>query len=405
AHYDFQENKVRRSILLDSRADILVHGSGEKQIAANARQARDGERVVDIDIPGTAKVWSRLPAEKNCLELPGSEEVQANPARLLASQMLADRAAGEGRSLAQKAANRWVVQNPAQAYGRHDLDFIYGLPYRRRHLSAEEYTPALQMNLFSVTAHRGCAGGCAFCSIHSSEGKRIVSRSPDSILREIASLAAHPRWQGVVSDVGGATAEMYGADCAVDGCSRLSCLQPRPCRNFAPGEPFRQLLKRCRELKGIKKIFLGSGVRYDLLLKNPELLEEIMRHHCGRFLRIAPEHTENEVLDLLGKPHFAVLEEFVALFRRLNGKLPRKIELAPYLMIGHPGESAAMAPLMKKKLSALGLNTREVQIFTPTPGTLSTAMYHSGLSPAGKTLAVEKDVRALQLRKLMLTGD
>jgi uncharacterized radical SAM protein YgiQ len=405
AHYDFQENKVRRSILLDSRADILVHGSGEKQIVAIARRARDGERVADIDIPGTARVWSRLPAEKNCLELPGSEEVLADPARLLPGQMLADRTAGEGRPLAQKAANRWVVQNPAQAYDRHDLDFTYGLPYRRRHLRAEEYTPALQMNLFSVTAHRGCAGGCAFCSIHSSEGKRIVSRSPDSILREIASLAAHPRWQGVVGDVGGATAEMYGADCTVDGCSRLSCLQPRACRNFDPGEPYRQLLKRCRELKGIKKIFLGSGVRYDLLLKNPGLLEEIMRHHCGRFLRIAPEHTEDEVLDLLGKPRFAVLEEFVALFRRLNRRLVRPIELAPYWLIGHPGESQVHVAALKRKARALGLPTVDTQIFTPAPGTLSTAMYAAGLAPDGRALEVERDVRALQLRKLMLTAD
>ncbi|MCX6553732.1 MAG: YgiQ family radical SAM protein [Candidatus Aminicenantes bacterium] len=344
AHYDFQEEKVRRSILLDSRADILVHGSGEKQIVAIARRARAGERIADIDIPGTARIWRQLPPEKNCLELPSGEDIQADPTRLLRSQLLADRAVSAGRALAQKTATRWVVQNPAQNYDRHDLDFIYDLPYRRRHLRAEEYTPALQMNLFSVTAHRGCAGGCAFCSIHFSEGKRIVSRSPESILREIDSLAAHPRWQGVVSDIGGATAEMYGADCALESCSRISCLQPRPCRNFAPGEPYRQLLKRCRELKGVKKIFLGSGVRFDLLLNNPGLLEEIMRHHCGRFLRIAPEHTEDEVLDLLGKPRFAVLEEFVALFRRLNRRLPRPIELAPYWLIGHPGETKAHVP-------------------------------------------------------------
>jgi uncharacterized radical SAM protein YgiQ len=293
----------------------------------------------------------------------------------------------------------------AQNYDSDDLDFIYGLPYRRRHLNAAGYTPALQMNLFSVTSHRGCAGGCAFCSISVSEGKRIVSRSPDSIFREIGFLAAHPQWQGVVNDIGGATAEMYGADCAVETCPQLSCLQPRACRRFAPGEPYRNLLKRCRELKGVKKILLGSGVRYDLLLNNPDLLEEILRHHCGRFLRIAPEHTEDEVLDLMGKPRFTVLEEFVSLFRRLNRRLPRPIELAPYWMIGHPGETLAHVTAMKQKLCALGLPTSDVQIFTPSPGTLSTAMYYSGLSPAGKPLAVEKDIRALQQRKRLLTGD
>jgi uncharacterized radical SAM protein YgiQ len=405
AHYDFQEDNIRRSILLDSRADILVHGSGEKQIVAIARLARSGQKVATIDIPGTARIWSRLPAEKNCLELPGQEEVQAHPAKMLSSQLLIGRAAAEGRALAQKSSNRWVVQNPAQDYNSGDLDFIYGLPYRRRHAKVAGYTPALQMNLFSVTAHRGCGGGCAFCSISVSEGKGIISRSPDSIFREIGSLTSHPQWQGVISDIGGATAEMYGADCAVEACLRSSCLQPSSCPRFAPGEPYRKLLQCCRELAGVKKIFLGSGVRYDLLLNNPDLLEEILRHHCGRFLRIAPEHTEDEVLDLMGKPRFAVLEEFVALFRRLNSRLSRPIELAPYWIIGHPGETMAHVASMKQKLRALALPTSDVQIFTPAPGTLSTAMYFSCLSPAEKPLAVEKDIRALQQRKFILTAD
>jgi uncharacterized radical SAM protein YgiQ len=261
------------------------------------------------------------------------------------------------------------------------------------------------MNLFSVTSHRGCAGGCFFCSISVSDGKRIVSRSPDSIFREIYVMADLPQWQGVVSNIGGATAEMYGADCALENCPRISCLQPPACRRFAPGEPYRKLLQSCRELKGVKKILLGSGVRYDLLLNNPDLLEEILRHHCGRFLRIAPEHTEDDVLDLMGKPRFAVLREFVALFQSLNRRLPRPIELAPYWIIGHPGETMAHVAAMKQKLNALALATTDVQIFTPAPGTLSTAIYYSCLSPAGKPLSVEKDVHALQQRKLILTGD
>ena len=214
---------------------------------------------------------------------------------------------------------------------------------------------------------------------------------PILIFREIDFLTAHPQWQGVVSDIGGATAEMYGADCAAEqtvpgfpACSRGFAGTSRPAKHTA------NLLKRCRELKGVKKVLLGSGVRYDLLLNNPDLLEDILRHHCGRFLRIAPEHTEDEVLALLGKPRFAVLEEFVVLFRRLNRRLPRPIELAPYWIVGHPGETMAHVTNMKKKLHALGLPTCDVQIFTPAPGTLSTAMYVSGLSPAGKPLAVEK---------------
>jgi uncharacterized radical SAM protein YgiQ len=403
AHYDFQEDRVRRSVLLDSRADILVNGNGEKQVVAIARLLRQGVPAREIDIPGTARIWARLPLEKNCLELPPCEEVQSDPARLLQSQLRIGQA-GRDRALAQKHANRWVVQNPAELYKGADLDFIYGLDYRRHHPGYPGFSPALRMNLFSVTAHRGCAGGCSFCSIALSEGRRVVSRSPESIFKEIRSLAAHPQWRGVVSDIGGPTAEMYGGDCQVASCRKPSCLLPESCSHFQPGKPYRDLLRRCRSLPGVRKIMLGSGVRHDLMLHNPELLEEILGEHCGRFLRVAPEHTEDQVLDLMAKPRFAVFEEFVRLFQRLNRGLRRPVELAPYLIVGHPGETAAMVPLMKKKLLALGLKTCDVQIFTPTPGTLSTAMYHSGLSPAGKPLAVEKDIRALQERKRILTG-
>jgi uncharacterized radical SAM protein YgiQ len=403
AHYDFQEDKVRRSVLLDSRADILVSGNGEKQAVAIARLLRQGVPAREIDIPGTARVWDRLPPGKNCLELPPCEDVQADAGKLLQGQLLAGRAGGD-RALAQKHANRWVVQNPAERYATADLDFIYGLDYRRRHLNSPDFSPALRMNLFSITSHRGCAGGCSFCSITLSEGRKVISRTQESIFAEIRSLAAHPEWRGVVSDIGAATAEMYGSDCPATACPRDSCLRPDACGRIGLGEPYLELLRRARALAGVKKVMLGSGVRHDLLLRNPELLEEIMREHCGRFLRVAPEHSEDDVLDLMGKPRFAVFAEFVALFNRLNRGLPRPVELAPYLIVGHPGETAAMVPLMKKKLRSLGLNTCDAQIFTPTPGTLSTAMYHSGLSPAGKPLAVEKDIRALQERKRLLVG-
>jgi len=403
AHYDFQEDKVRRSLLLDSRADILVSGNGEKQVVAIARLLRQGVSAREIDIPGTARVVAQRPLGRDLLELPSCEAVQADAGELLRSQQLINDAGG-GRAVAQQHGNRWVVQNPAEVYVGADLDFIYGLEYGRCHPGRSSYSPALRMNLFSVTAHRGCAGGCSFCSIIRSEGRRVVSRSPDAIFREIRALAHHPQWRGVVSDIGGPTAEMFGSDCSMAACARPSCLLPGICPRFKQGDAYRELLRRARALPGVKKVMLGSGVRHDLMLSNPDLLEEIMREHAGRFLRVAPEHTEDEVLDLMGKPRFAVFEEFVALFNRLNRRLQRPIVLAPYLIVGHPGETASMVPLMKKKLDALGLKTRDAQIFTPTPGTLSTSMYHSGLSPDGKPLAVEKDIRALQERKRLLSG-
>jgi uncharacterized radical SAM protein YgiQ len=404
AHYDFQEDKVRRSVLLDSRADILVSGNGEKQIVSIARLLRQGVPPPEIDIPGTARVIAQLPPGKDCLELPSCEAVQADPTELLRCQQQINEAAG-CRVLVQQHANRWVVQNPAASYGGADLDFIYGLEYGRCHPGRSFYSPALRMNLFSITAHRGCAGSCSFCSITQSEGRRVVSRSPDSIFREIRSLASHSEWRGVVSDIGGPTAEMYGGGCDHSACLEPSCLLPRVCPQFRSGEPYLDLLRGARALPGVNQIMLSSGVRHDLMLRNPELLEEILRWHCGRFLRVAPEHTEDEVLELMGKPSFAVFEEFVSLFKRLNRGLRRPIELAPYLIVGHPGETAAMVPVMKKKLLALGLKTCDAQIFTPAPGTLSTAMYHSGLSPAGKPISVEKDIRILQERKRLLAVD
>ncbi|HEX7502681.1 MAG TPA: YgiQ family radical SAM protein, partial [Acidobacteriota bacterium] len=266
AHYDFQEDKVRRSVLLDSRADILVSGNGEKQAVAIARLLRQGVPAGEIDIPGTARVCGQLPPGKNCLELPSCEEAQADPGKLLLGQLQAGSAGGE-RALAQKHANRWVVQNPAERYASADLDFIYGLGYRRRHPGSPAFSPALRMNLFSITSHRGCAGGCSFCSITLSEGRKVVSRTPESILGEIRSLAVHPEWRGVVSDIGAATAEMYGSDCPTASCHRESCLQPDACGRFSAGEPYRELLRRARALPGVKKIMLGSGVRHDLLLR------------------------------------------------------------------------------------------------------------------------------------------
>ncbi len=404
AHYDFQEDKVRRSLLLDSRADILVSGNGEKQVVAIARQLQQGVPAREIDMPGTARIWTRLPPEKNCLELPPCEEVQADPAKLLRSQLQIGQAGGK-RALAQKHAGRWVVLNPAERYESSDLDHIYGLGYRRLHPNASWYSPALRMNLFSITSHRGCAGGCAFCSITLSEGRRVVSRSPESVLGEIASLAGHPEWRGVVSDVGGATAEMYGSDCQQEACGRDSCLQPGICGRFGAGEPYRDLLRRCRSLPGVKKVMLGSGVRHDLLLRNPDLLEEIMREHCGRFLRVAPEHTEDEVLDLMGKPRFAVFEEFARLFQQVNRKLRRPVALAPYLIVGHPGETAAMVELMKEKLRGPGPATPATRrsllpLPEPFPRPCTTPACRRREDP----LAVEKDIRALQERKRLLTG-
>ena len=403
AHYDFQQDKIRRSILLDSKADILVAGMGEKQLVRIARVFQSGALIDNIPLPGTARIINELPREDSFVELPPFEDILQDRTRLMEAQKTVERAMLEGKTIVQRHAERYVAAYAAETYESSDLDHIYNQPYARMHLKGDAYSPALRMNLFSITSHRGCCGGCAFCSIGGHDGKKIISRSMESILKELREQRRHPEWKGYISDIGGATAEMYGNVCEAGGCSEPSCLYPKRCGSFSSGKRYLALLRECKKIPGVKKIFLGSGVRYDVLLDNPELLEEILAYHSGRFLRIAPEHTEASVLSLMRKPSYETLESFVRLFRSINRSLKRKIELAPYLIVGHPGETWADVVEMKKKLKSLGLKTTGVQIFTPSPGTLSTAMYYAGCDPSLKSHTTVKRVDELMKRKKLLS--
>lgn len=408
AHYDFQQDKIKRSILLDSRADLLVTGMGEKQVVEIAKIARTGTPVNEPDIPGTAKVVKDIEAFKNYVFLPTMEDILKDRGQLVDASLKMESARMRGRNsrgVIQPANGRFIVEFPPREYTSEELDAVYGYPYVRNHPGKKNLSPALGMNLFSVTSHRGCGGGCAFCSISSHEGKRIISRSMSSILKEIEDFNRHPRWKGIVSDIGGGTAELYGGDCTDIKCKRLSCFLKETCKTIADTGHFLMLLRAARKLKGVRQIFLGSGTRYDLMLQNPELLEEILVHHSGKFLRVAPEHTEKPVLDLMRKPSFEVFEAFVELYNHINSKLKRKVELAPYLIVGHPGESNTDVVKMADRLKKLNVKTTDVQIFTPTPGTLSTAMYYAGVDGDFKSILVERDIKELQKRKQVLTGE
>jgi len=403
AHYDFQQDKIRRSILLDSRADILVTGMGEKQLVQIARILQSGVSSDSIMLSGTARTTNEFPEGNSLIELPSFEAILQDRTKLLEAYLIMERALLEGKGIVQKHAERYVVEYAAENYDSSDLDRIYNQHYTRMHLKEDSYSPALRMNLFSITSHRGCGGGCSFCSIGVHHGKKVISRSMESITKEIRSQTRHPEWKGYISDIGGATAEMYGSVCEVEGCPKPSCLYPERCSIFAPGKRYMELLRECRKVPGVKKIFLGSGVRYDVLLDIPELLEEILLYHCGRFLRIAPEHTEEPVLNLMRKPSLKALESFVGLFHSINKRLKRRIELAPYLIVGHPGEKWGDVIEMKKKLKSLGLKHSSVQIFTPSPGTLSTAMYYAECNLSFQSIPVEKKIGELMKRKKLLT--
>ncbi|MFH1125336.1 MAG: YgiQ family radical SAM protein [Pseudomonadota bacterium] len=403
AHYDFQQDRIRRSTLLDSRADLAVTGMGEAQVISIAQLLDGGALAGEIEIPGTARIAAQPPPSPGFVMLPSLESIAGDALKLMEAQILWERAILEGKGICQEQDGRWVIAQRPRAYSPPDLDHIYGQNYTRAHRSGMAPTPALQMNLFSITSHRGCCGGCAFCSITSHEGKRVVSRSQESILQEVERATGHPAWKGVMSDIGGPSAEMYGMDCEQNDCQKPSCLDPGLCPHLSPVTPFLELLRACRKVRAVKKVFLGSGIRYDLFLQHPELLEEIMVHHSGGFLRIAPEHTEDEILPLMRKPSFETLERFVRLFRSINKGLDRKIQLAPYLIVGHPGERWDHVESMAGKLKSLVLRTKDVQIFTPTPGTLSTAMFYSRSAPGLGPLEVEKDIKSLLRRKALLT--
>jgi uncharacterized radical SAM protein YgiQ len=405
-HYDFQEDKIKRSILFDSRADLMVTGMGEKQIIEIAKQAKAGSIIKEMNIPGTARIGKDISIFKEYIALPPMSEILKEPAKLVEAAVQCERASISAKGILQAHEGRYVVDHPAMSYSAQDIDQVYGYPFSRKHPGMKKKTvsPALRMNLFSVTSHRGCGGGCSFCSITAHEGKRILSRSMSSILNEIEGFNSHPLWKGIVSDIGGGTAEMYGSDCFNMKCKRTSCFVTDTCKTIRVADHYLNLLRRAREVKGVRQIFLGSGIRYDLMLKNPTLLEEILRFHSGKFLRVAPEHTETGVLNLMRKPGFEVFEAFVELFHRINSKLKRKIELAPYLIIGHPGESKQDVYQMRDRLRRLKLPTTDVQIFTPTPGSLSTAMYYAGVSPRYEAIPVERNIKELIQRKQLLTG-
>jgi len=367
AHYDYWDNKVRRSLLLDSRADILVYGPGEKQAVEIAARLGRGEELAGV--PGTCVVRQDLPAGFEVL--PAYEEVGANPGKFCEAQ----RRFSNRRRLAQPHAGRFVLQSPAPEYTTADLDRVYGLPYSRE---IPEDFQDFAMAQFSVVTHRGCVGNCSFCSLSLHQGDRIVSRSEESILEEIRRLTRHPDFKGYIDDLGGPTANMYGMDCRA--CGDRDCLKCR--RLDLSHRRLTELLKKARAIPGVRRVYVRSGIRYDLAMSSPAYLEELCRHHISGRLKIAPEHVSGRVLELMNKRR-QPLDEFRSLHKKLSGN--RAQGLKCYFMVGHPGTSEAEARELEayaEKLKAEGENPVEgVQVFTPTPMTRSTCMYHTGTDP------------------------
>jgi uncharacterized radical SAM protein YgiQ len=389
AHYDYWDDRVRRSLLLDSRADILVYGPGEKQAIEIAGRLDRGQDLAGV--PGTCVVRRDLP--EGFEVLPSAEAVAADPGKFCQAQgRFSNR-----RRLAQPHAGRFVLQYPAPEYTTADLDWVYGLPYARK-IPADH--PDLGLAQFSVVTHRGCLGNCSFCSLSLHQGDRIVSRSEGSILAEIGRLTRHPDFRGFIDDLGGPTANMYGMDCGA--CADRDCLKCR--RLDLSHRRLTELLKKARSVPGVKKVYVRSGIRYDLAMASPAYLEELCRHHISGRLKIAPEHVSERVLALMNKGR-QPLDEFRRLFQKLSGN--RLQGLKCYFMVGHPGTSEAEARELADYMESLkeeGVDPIEgVQVFTPTPMTRSTCMYHTGTDPAtGRPVYVPRTYAEKKDQKRML---
>jgi len=403
-HYDYWSDKLMPSILVDTKADLLIYGMGEKPVVELVRQIKEGKSFAEMtDIPQTSFASKEIPQHPKWKDITlVSHDVCLTDKKLYASNFKhieQESNKYDAARLLQKAGNRWIVVNPPyEPLNAAELDASYDLPYTRvPHPKYKGKTiPAYEMIKFSVNLHRGCFGGCSFCTISAHQGKHIVSRSKESILKEVENITAMPDFKGYLSDLGGPSANMYGMKgikkhiCRQ--CRKPSCIFPKVCFNLnTDHNPLLDIYRSVDKVPGIKKSFIGSGVRYDMLLSNTknnefnkshiEYIRELITNHVSGRLKVAPEHTSDAVLDLMRKPSFAYFGQFKQQFERINREAGLNQQLIPYFISSHPGchnEDMADLAIQTKKLD---FKLEQVQDFTPTPMTLATEIYYSGFHP------------------------
>ncbi|MCB2184967.1 MAG: YgiQ family radical SAM protein [Deltaproteobacteria bacterium] len=393
-HFDFWTNKLRRSLLLDAKADAIIYGMAELALLeVLTRLAESGDappaRAI-LGVPGTAVMGrlADLPPAAEVVTLPSHEAIAADPRELVVATLALERQVHQGRAwAAQEVAGRaLLLAPPARPLTTPELDQLYGLPFSRRvHPSHRDEVPGLATVLHSVTSHRGCGGGCSFCSLALHQGRLVQSRSRESLLTEITTLTAQDHWRGSISDLGGPSANMWGARClgSRDTCRRASCLTPQICPQFSVDqEALIALLDQAAALSGVKHLRVASGVRFDLALTSPAYTRALVERYVGGQLKIAPEHLSPGVLKLMRKPKPEVFERFVKAFQELSRAAGKEQYLVPYLLSAFPGctdeDMAGLAAWLRQK----GWRPQQVQCFVPTPGTVATAMYAAGVDPA-----------------------
>lgn len=398
SHYDFWTDAVRRSILLDAKADLLAYGMAERQVLEIARRLDTSDPRGLSGISGTVRAGRReeLPEGAEIVELPSHEAILADPRKLMEATLAVERQVhGCSAWAVQEVGGRAVLLAPPDSpLSSGELDALHGLPFARRaHPSYTEPIPAEEMIRDSVTTHRGCGGGCSFCALALHQGRRIASRGRESVLAEVRDLAGRPGFRGSVSDLGGPSANMWGARCELpEGeCKRSSCLTPKPCPHLAMDHrEWLALLRAARKVEGVRHVRVASGVRYDLALRDPETLADFVAEFVGGQLKIAPEHVSAEVLALMRKPGVDVFERLLDLFGRASAKAGKEQYTVPYLMSAFPGCTDEHMDELKAWLARRGWKPRQVQCFIPLPGTVAAAMYFAGVDPKGRPIPVAR---------------
>lgn len=418
AHYDYWSNRFKHSILLDSQADLISYGMGEKSIVEIAEALDSGIAVKDITfISGTVYRTKEINGIFDGIPLPSYEEMKANPRRYAESFQIQYRNTDPftGKTLIEAYPNGvYVVQNPPQPpLSTQEMDDVYDLPYMRTYHPSYEAAggvPAISEIRFSLVSNRGCFGGCNFCALTFHQGRIVQTRSHESILREAKRMTQEPDFKGYIHDVGGPTANFRHPSCKkqlTQGvCKDRQCLFPAPCPNLEVDHAdYLSLLRKLRALPGVKKVFIRSGIRFDYLMADPDdtFFKELVEHHVSGQLKVAPEHISDTVLSLLGKPKKAVYEAFVKKYTKLNESLGKKQFLVPYLMSSHPGSTLKEAIELAEYLRDLGYMPEQVQDFYPTPSTVSTVMYYTGIDPRnGKEVYVCRNPHEKAMQRALI---
>ena len=396
AHYDYWSGKLKKSILLDSGADILLYGMGERAIVEVADSLNSGLSVTDITfVRGTVYKTRDTDGVYDGVVLPDYDDMLSDRLEYAKSFNIqyANTDPYNGKPLIEKyGEKRYIVQNPPSfPLTMQELDDVYELPYMRTYHPSYEKAggvPAINEIKFSLTSNRGCFGGCSFCALTFHQGRIVQCRSHESLIREAEKMIQEPDFKGYIHDVGGPTANFRDASCEKQltkgVCTNRQCLFPKPCNNLkADHSDYISLLRKLRNLTGVKKVFVRSGIRFDYVLadKDNRFLEELCRYHVSGQLRVAPEHVAGRVLEMMGKPNNSVYMEFVDKFNAINKRYQLNQFLVPYLMSSHPGSGLKEAIVLAEHIRDLGYMPEQVQDFYPTPSTISTCMYYTGVDP------------------------